>query len=251
MNDIFNQINELKNDDQIWHFIINREFKLGFNSEEKIVGQNYTDSFRDYISKKIHFKPVEWFDDGECPDLIYDDNEPYFNLIKLIKQMNCHDISTLLLLIRVVIHEYFKINSIDSEKDKIIAKYTTYLANKDKSISIKTIRRNGIASCSEISGLVHNFFKFLGIDSEFICGGVKGLDSGPHAYNLVYPNGYGSEPVILNDTTNFFDYTLTKSEYEQFISGVPLTVGEDSSLIYIFGLNNYKNFFEANGQQLK
>ena len=52
MNDILNQIIELKTDDQIWHFIINRIFKLELSSEEKTVEQNYTDSFRDYISKK-------------------------------------------------------------------------------------------------------------------------------------------------------------------------------------------------------
>lgn len=244
MNDILNQIIELKTDDQIWHFIINRIFKLELSSEEKTVGQNYTDSFRDYISKKIHFKTAQDFEECECPDLIYDDLEPYFNLIKLIKQNNCCDITHLLLLIQVAIYEYFNPNSIESEKDKIIARYTTYLSSKDKSLSIKIIRKNGIAVCSEKSGLAHNMFKFLGIDSEFVCGA---LNDGYHAYNFIYPNGYGSEPTILNDSTNFFYYTLQKNEYEQFIFGKPLTVGKDNNLTYIFGLENVNIYLESKG----
>lgn len=57
MDDIFNQIMELETDNLIWYFIINRTFILELRSEEKTVGQGYTDSFRDYISNKIHFKP--------------------------------------------------------------------------------------------------------------------------------------------------------------------------------------------------
>lgn len=116
MDDIFNQIMELETDNLIWYFIINRTFILELRSEEKTVGQGCTDSFRDYISNKIHFKPSSWFEDGECSDLTYDDNEPYFKLIKLIKQNNSCDIRTLLMLIRIVIYECFEPNSIDSEQ---------------------------------------------------------------------------------------------------------------------------------------
>lgn len=52
MDDIFNQIMELETDNLIWYFIINRTFILELRSEEKTVGQGYTDSFRDYISNK-------------------------------------------------------------------------------------------------------------------------------------------------------------------------------------------------------
>lgn len=244
MNDILKQIIELKTDEQIEYFIINKTFLLELSSEKKTVGQNYTDSFRDYISKKIHFKPSPDFEEGKCPDLIYDDLEPYFNLIKLIKQNNCHDITHLLLLINITIYEYFNPNSIKSKKDLIIARYTTYLSNKDKSLSIKIIKKNGIAVCSEISGLAHNMFKFLGIDSEFVCGS---LNDEYHAYNFIYPNGYDSEPTILIDSTNFFDYTLEKNEYEQFISGKPLTINSKNNLTYIFGLKNVNTYLESKG----
>lgn len=139
MDDIFNQIMELETDNQIWSFIIDKTILLELYSEEKTVGQGYTDSFRDYISNKIHFKPSSRFENGECPDLIYDDNEPYFNLIKLIRQNNSCDIRTLLMLIRIVIYECFEPNSIDSEQAyaitfliiplKIMNMSNLYLAN--------------------------------------------------------------------------------------------------------------------------
>lgn len=44
--------------------------------------------------------------------------------------------------------------------------------------------------------MAHNLFKFLGIDSEVICG-ARGKDL--HAFNMIYPNGYGNEPMILYD----------------------------------------------------
>ncbi len=65
--------------------------------------------------------------------------------------------------------------------------------------------------------MAYNLFKFLGSDCEFVCGA---LNDGYHAYIFIYPNGYDSEPVILNDPTNFFDYTLEKKN--KFIFGTPL-----------------------------
>ena len=37
-------------------------------------------------------------------------------------------------------------------------------------------------------------FKFLGVDSEVVCGY---RDSEGHAYNIVYPNGYDNEPMVI------------------------------------------------------
>ena len=80
--EINKKIFELQTDEDIIKFVNERLNELEASSEEKTVGQNYTDSFQDYISQKTHYKAAEKFGDSECPDLVYDDITPYINLIK-------------------------------------------------------------------------------------------------------------------------------------------------------------------------
>ena len=74
--EINKRIFELENDEEIINFVKERLDELEINSEEKTVGQNYTDSFQDYISQKIHYKAADKLGDKECPDLVYDDMTP-------------------------------------------------------------------------------------------------------------------------------------------------------------------------------
>ena len=55
----------------------------------------------------------------------------------------------------------------------------------------------------EFSGHVYFRDKFLGIDSEVVCG-ARGTEI--HAYNFVYPNGYGNEPIVLYDPSHFVNF---------------------------------------------
>ena len=59
--EINKKIFELQTDDEIINFIQERLNELETNSVEKTVGQNYTDSFPDYISQKMHYKAAERF----------------------------------------------------------------------------------------------------------------------------------------------------------------------------------------------
>ena len=92
--EINKKIFELQSEEEIINFVKERLKELEINSEEKTVGQNYTDSFRDYISQKIHYKAAENFNNFECPDLVYDDITPYINLIKEIKMGSWYNEST-------------------------------------------------------------------------------------------------------------------------------------------------------------
>lgn len=76
----------LKTDKDIVEFVNKRIAELENNSVETTVGQNYTTTFKEYISEKTHYKAGEKLEDAECPDLVYDDIVPYVNLIKAIKQ---------------------------------------------------------------------------------------------------------------------------------------------------------------------
>lgn len=62
--EINKRIFELQSDEEIIKFVDERLSELETNNQEKIVGQNYTDSFQDYISQKIHYKAAEKFDDS-------------------------------------------------------------------------------------------------------------------------------------------------------------------------------------------
>ena len=68
--------------EEIMSFINFRIAELESIAQEKIVGQDYTITFDDYISSKVKFKPVASLNNKECPNLIYDDILPYFELIK-------------------------------------------------------------------------------------------------------------------------------------------------------------------------
>ncbi len=215
----------LKTDEEIVEFVKNRLQELEENSVEVFAGQNYTDTFKEYISSKIHYKAGVRIGNDECPDLVFDDITPYVELIKKIKQDNWYSELTLFSTIFYVIYAYLP-------SDDLLGRAFTYVANKGKRISIKTIKENECAFCSEKAGLAHNMFKFLGIDSELACGY---RNSEAHAFNLIYPHGYGNEPMVIYDPSFFVDFikgsqkfslgyfkALKKEDYEKLMQGSPI-----------------------------
>ena len=267
------KIFELQSEEEIINFVKERLKELEINSEEKTVGQNYTDSFRDYISQKIHYKAAENFNNFECPDLVYDDITPYINLIKEIKMGSWYNELSLFTIIFFVVYDYLP------SKDIGLDRYMTYLSHKNKRLSIKTVRENGIAFCSEKAGMAHNLFKFLGIDSEVVCGG---REDEIHAYNFIYPKGYDKEPMVLFDPSYFVSFikgnsklsfgfykVFHRQDYEAFKKGKPMQIDltkteesyrklygfngnlddyvfENDTPTYIYGLENAKNYKKTN-----
>lgn len=271
--EINKKIFELKSDEEIINFVEERLNELETSSVEKTVGQNYTDSFQDYISQKTHYKAAEKFDDSECPDLVYDDITPYINLIKEIKKGNWYNELTLFTTIFFTVYKYLP------SEDVGLGRYMTYASHKGKQLSIKSVRDNECAFCSEKAGMAHNLFKFLGIDSEVVCG-ARGTEM--HAYNFIYPNGYEKEPMVLFDPSYFVSFingnnklsfgfyaVFRSQDYEALKNGTPTQIdlteteetyrklyGYNGSLddydfeyetpIYIFGLENAKNYKKSN-----
>lgn len=232
--EIQKKIYELKTDEEISVFVEERINYLENQSVERTVGQNYTDSFQDYISAKMHFKPVEKIKGEDCTDLVYDDLQPYINLIKTIKNSkNNYSELTAFSDIFFTVHDYLPSNNFD------LGRFFLYVQSKGKRLSIKTVAQDGSALCSERAGLAHNLFKFLGMDSEWISG-LR--DKYFHAYNMIYPNGYGTEPMVLYDPSfhiNFekeerkfsfgFFKAFKKEEYLRFISGEPIVIDLSST----------------------
>ena len=69
--------------------------ELEGDSMETTVGQNYTDTFREYISLKTHYKAGDKLGNKECPDLVYDDITPYVELVKAVKENSWYNELTL------------------------------------------------------------------------------------------------------------------------------------------------------------
>lgn len=218
----------LQGDDEIIEFVKKRIQELESESFEITVGQGYTTTFKEYISKKMHYKAGAKVRDGECPDLIYDDLTPYINLVKSIKSSGNYNELTLFTIIFFEVYNYLP------SDDMGLGRALTYLSNVGKRISIKSISENGCAFCSEKSGMAHNMFKFLGIDSEVVCGY---RDSERHAFNIIYPNGYDNEPMVIYDVSFFVNFingdkklsfgyfkALRREDYVRLISGLPIKI---------------------------
>ncbi len=224
MDEIRNKIINLKSDEEIQSFVKDRIAELENNSVEVTVGQGYTDSFSEYISDKVHYKPAAKIDEKECPDLVYDDLTPYYDLVKELKDGN-YSVLTLFTTIFSLVRDYLPFDDIG------LGRAMTYFNSEGNRVSIKSVRDNECAFCSEKAGMAHNLFKFLGVDSEVICGA---RDKELHAYNMIYPNGYGNEPMILYDPSDFVSFikddkkisfgyfkAFKKEDYESFKQGIP------------------------------
>lgn len=218
----------LQTDEEIIDFVKKRIQELEEKSIETTVGQNYTTTFEEYISEKTHYKAGARLKDAECPDLVYDDITPYINLVKAIKQNSCYNELTLFSIIFFEVYNYLP------SDDFGLGRAFTYLGNKGKRVSIKQIRDNACAFCSEKSGMAHNMFKFLGIDSEVVIGY---RDSERHAYNIIYPNGYRNEPMVIYDPSFFVNFVmndkklsfgyfkaLRREDYEKLMSGIQIKI---------------------------
>jgi hypothetical protein len=226
MDEIRRKIGELNTDEEILQFVIQRLNELESESVEKTVGQNHGDSFRDYISEKVHFKPTHNIDGKECPDLVYDNRTPYFDLLKEIKANGGYNPQSILT--TIFLNEYLPNNKDLGER------FQLYKSNTSGRVSITEVREKRAGYCSEVSGLSHNLFKFLGIDSEFVPGTKNGE---PHAYNFIYPKGYDNEPMVLYDPNDFVDFikgdskrsfafykAFKREDYDKFLLGEPLQI---------------------------
>lgn len=254
---------EALTEDEIESYVIKRLSQLDAETLESTVGQGYTDSYAGYIGSRTHYKPIASNKKFKSPDLVYDYNQPYIDLIKRIKGRDVH--------ILLIMNEIFRIISSHADLGNTdeLARAATYFdaIRLNRKLSIKEIFENNCAFCSERSGLAQNMFKFLGIDSELVTGY---RDEEPHAYIIVHPRGLGEEPMFLFDASFFvsfkskdkkysfaYFYGMNKTKYDELLSGKKLKIdlsktesfyrnvyGLDDLLFeatepqYIFGLSN-------------
>jgi len=275
--DIKKKVLELKTDKEIEDFIKSRIAELECITQEQIIGQDFTITFDDFISSKVKFKPGASFGNNECPNLVYDDNLPYFELIKELATEQSY--LNELYLFTPVMFEVFNYMSSKENKDNIgetlIDRTWVYfdaMKSGKVNISIKEFHKNKCAFCSENTGLAHNIFKILGIDSRFVIG--KRNDEN-HAFNLIFPNGYDNSPAVLFDSSYTIDFknelgqnyslayfkVLTQEEYNNMLSGnmtpINFSKSADTLIKYYPMLSNFipsyenANYSIGSGEQLK
>ena len=124
----------LQNDEDIINFVKKRLEELENSSIETTVGQNYTTSFKEYISEKTHYKAAAKLKDSECPDLVYDDITPYVSLIKSIKKNSWYNELLLFSIVFFEVYNYLPSDVIG------LGRAFTYFGNKGK--RIKHIMQN-------------------------------------------------------------------------------------------------------------
>lgn len=216
--EIKEKILKFKTDEEIINFIKQRILELEKETKEKTIGQGYTTISNDYISSKIHYKPVASLNGKDSPNLLYDDMTPYVELIKELS--NYKSYLNELYLFRPLMFEIFNYMSCKESKDNIgdtlIERSLLYfktMSNGIENISIREFHKNKYAFCSENSGLAQNIFKILGIDSQLIIGT---RNDEPHAYNLIFPKGYGNLPAVLFDSSYTIDFVNDESKHFSF-----------------------------------
>ena len=268
--DIMKTVSEdLDTSEKIDSFLQQRIKTFEEETEEKTVGQNFTDGFREFISSKIHYKSAEVLPDGSNPDLVYDDMNPYRDILANLHKSGGYALSTLCNAI------YYEIDNYLPSGDKVgFDRMDVYLNNHDGKVSIKDISERKVAFCSEKAGLAHNILKLLGYDAELVTGA---RNSEFHAYNLVYLKGNRSGAAALFDPSFFLNFKnddgtryslaflkpLSETELSILKSGKPLTIDdwskteeiykkrypmlndsiiEENSSCYVYGLEPAKQF---------
>ena len=253
--EIQERLYECKNDDEIRKLIQDRIEELKIDTDIT-VGQCYTDSFNEFISDKVHYKAASKAGNNDSPDLVYDDKELYFSIIKYIKEKTSY--YNELILFSELTYGIYKYLPGDGSTASLFDRSEIYYSgamNKKNNISIKEIIAAKCAFCSEKAGLSHNIFKLLGIDSSLIVGKK---DNENHAYNVIYPRGYYNSPAVLYDPSFWLDFindenkevsmayfkVLTDEEFKKLKSGEYVTLdfkaSEDKLKKYYNSLNEFE-----------
>lgn len=234
------KIKNFKSDEEISNFIKERILFLETQSTEQIIGQFYTDTFNDFISSKIHYKSVASSNRLNFPNLVFDDITPYFELIKELSESKDY-LNELFLFTPLMMNIFNYLSSKESKsniEDTLYDRhrlYWDYMTKGESEISIKEFHKQKCGFCSENAGLAHNIFKILGIDSQLVIG--KRNDEN-HAYNIVFPRGYGNQPAVLFDPSYSIDFKME--------NGCKYSTG----YFKVLTIDEYNNMLAGNGTHI-
>lgn len=226
-------IKNFKTDEEILNFIKERILFLETQSTEQTIGQYYTDTFNDFISSKVHYKSVASSDKLKFPDLVFDDITPYFELLKELSESKEY-LNELLLFAPLMMNIFNYLSSKESKEnpqETLLDRhwlYWDYMQKGISEISIKEFHKQKCGFCSENAGLAHNIFKILGIDSQLVIGKRNEEN---HAYNIIFPRGYGNQPAVLFDPSYSIDFKMENGQKYSLGYFKVLTIDEYNNMI--------------------
>lgn len=243
------RIGELKSDEEINSFIVERIKTLESGAEAIAIEAEPGLIFDDFIGNKVKYSSLNGY--YSIPSIVYDDFTPYVNMIKLIRDSfpRYGFIGVLHGVFRGV-YDYMGTQATD-EKEKLRKAIYFYTQKQGIDfVSVKDFSDNKCGFCSENAGLSHNMFKVLGIDSQLI-GGFKiyqGIRE-KHAFNLVYPQGYSIHKRLLFDPSHFINFQdqnevkksfpyfikVSEEEYDYMRAGVTTHLDIESTIDLIEG----------------
>lgn len=244
--EIKNIILTFKSDQEILMFIKNRIIELEQNLSPEKLGLPYKHIHNDYISNKTEYIVGHSIFGTDSPSLVFDDITPYFELIKELSASK--EYSNELYLFTPLMNAVFNYLSSKESRNNIeetIIKRNKLFAgamrNGETQISVRKIHDGKIGLCSENAGLAHNIFKILAIDSQLVIGKRNEEE---HAFNIVFPRGYGNSPAVLFDPSYSIDFTdklgnkyssgyfkvLTQEEYNNILSGYATSINLEGSV---------------------
>ena len=244
--EIKEQILNFKSNQEILEFIKVRITELEQNITFKKIGFRYKNIHNDYISSEIEYIVGHSYFGDDFPSLVFDDITPYFELIKELSESK--EYFNELYLFTPLMFEIFNYLS-SSERKKNVEDtarkrdklYLDTLHNKERAISIRRFHNEKLGLCGENAGIAHNIFKILGIDSQLVIG--KRNDE-EHAFNIVFPKGYGNHPAVLFDPSHMINFTnelgnnyslgyfkvLTSEEYNNMLLGNIILINLEGSV---------------------
>lgn len=221
-------IRNLKTDEQIRKFVNLRIEELEKTSVDTTAGVEYTDTFDGYIGSKVHFKNLPRIGETKLvlPELVYDDYEPYYEIIRLLSKGNGeYNEYTIIASIAIVLEKYFYGEKDGkSPMDRAVERAEVYmdaLNNGKSQISITSFKKTNHKVCGEVSGLIQNIYKILGIPSQLVIGKINGV---LHAFNIIFRYGYNQFPAALVDYTDPIELSATE---QNAVASFPLISGLD------------------------
>lgn len=186
----------LKTDEERKQFIHNRVNKLIDNSNVEIIGKDICGDYSGFIAPDTE---VVSNSGSMFSNLIIDDLTIYENFIDFIEN-NVDNISSEVLTIMNIqrfVWNYFGYNS-----KGLLSRMDIYSRPDLTPVSIKELKGNEIAACSERSALVQNLLKLLGFDTSIVFGKLNNNQS--HAYIIFKPEN--GDFRILYDPMNPVPY---------------------------------------------
>lgn len=198
--EIFEIIKKLSSKKEIDDFVKLRLNMIN-NSEIKEIGiETDTNCYKKLLNEKIKVNTTcnIYTEDNVITDciigsVVFDDNNIYKYLIKAIKKSDNVYEAVYKATKKYVSNSFIPNSIIEKTRNDFYARFS---GCNNKPLSIKLLRNVKLSMCTEMAGIAHNMFRFLGIESDMITPGI--CIPNIHSYNIIYPEGRDKYAILCD-----------------------------------------------------